>query len=126
MFSHQDLVVIDAVARRGSFSAAADELNKVPSAISYTVKSIEQKLTVCLFIRLHRKVKLTAAGVYFVEQARLLLKQMDDIKFKTQRVANGWQSSLSIALDKESKSYTWSALMGIRERATAASTRRIW
>ncbi len=99
MFSNQDLVVIDTVARRGSFSAAADELHKVPSAISYTVKSIENKLNVILFKRLHRKVKLTPAGVYFVEQARLLLKQMDDIKFQTQRVANGWQSSVSIALD---------------------------
>ncbi len=99
MFSHQDLVVIDAVARRGSFSAAADELHKVPSAISYTVKSIEKKLTVILFKRLHRKVELTPAGVYFVEQVRFLLKQMDDLKFRTQRVANGWQSSVSIALD---------------------------
>ncbi|MFT6984773.1 MAG: DNA-binding transcriptional LysR family regulator [Psychromonas sp.] len=99
MFSNQDLVVIDAVARRGSFSAAADELHKVPSAISYTVKSIENKLNVLLFKRLHRKVKLTPAGHYFVEQARLLLKQMNEVKFQTQRVANGWQSSVSIALD---------------------------
>jgi len=99
MFSHQDLVVIETVARRGSFSAAADELHKVPSAISYTVKSIEEKLTVALFIRLHRKVELTPAGIFFVEEARVLLKKMADLKFKTQRVANGWQSSVAIALD---------------------------
>lgn len=99
MFSNQDLVVIDSVARLGSFSAAADELHKVPSAISYSVKSIENKLNVTLFKRLHRKVELTPAGGYFVEQARLLLKQMADIKFQTQRVANGWHSSVSIALD---------------------------
>lgn len=99
MFSNHDLLVIDAVARRGSFSAAADELHKVPSAISYTVKSIEEKLGVLLFKRLHRKVQLTPAGDYFVAQARLLLKQMAEIKKQTQRVANGWQSSVSIALD---------------------------
>lgn len=99
MFSNQDLVVIDAVARLGSFSAAADELHKVPSAISYTVKSIENKLNAILFKRLHRKVELTPAGDYFVDQARLLLKQMAEIKFQTQRVANGWHSSVSIALD---------------------------
>ena len=99
MFSHHDLTVIDSVARRGSFTAAADELHKVPSAISYTVKVIEDKLGVLLFKRLHRKVELTVAGEYFVEQARKMLKQMAEVKIQTQRVANGWQSSVSIALD---------------------------
>ncbi|WP_299663983.1 DNA-binding transcriptional activator PunR [uncultured Psychromonas sp.] len=99
MFSHHDLIVIDTVARRGSFSGAAEELHKVPSAISYTVKLIENKLDVLLFKRLHRKVQLTPAGEYFVSQTRLLLKQMSEVKVQTQRVANGWQSSVSIALD---------------------------
>lgn len=99
MFSNHDLIVIDAVARRGSFTAAATELHKVPSAISYTVKLIEDKLGVLLFERLHRKVKLTVAGEYFVTEARLLLKQMQQIKIQTQRIANGWQSSVAIALD---------------------------
>jgi len=99
MFSNHDLLVIDTVARRGSFSNAAEELHKVPSAISYTVKSVEDKLEVLLFKRLHRKVQLTPSGEYFVSQARSLLKQMAEIKQQTQRVANGWQSSVSIALD---------------------------
>lgn len=99
MFSHHDLSVIDTVARRGSFSTAADELHKVPSAISYTVKVIEDKLGVLLFKRLHRRVQLTPAGEYFVVEARSLLKQMAEMEIQTQRVANGWQSSVSIALD---------------------------
>ncbi len=99
MFSQQDLQVIDAVARRGSFTAAADELCKVPSAISYTVRNIEERLAVNLFIRLHRKVKLTPAGEYFVIESRKLLKQMAHMKFQTQRVANGWNQSVSLALD---------------------------
>ncbi|WP_299015444.1 DNA-binding transcriptional activator PunR [uncultured Photobacterium sp.] len=99
MFSYNDLQVIDVVARRGSFSAAAEELHKVPSAISYTVRLIEERLAVDLFVRLHRKVKLTPAGEYFVEEARNLIKQMDQIKLQTQRVANGWSQSVSVALD---------------------------
>lgn len=99
MFSQQDLHVIDAVARRGSFTAAADELCKVPSAISYTVRNIEERLAVDLFIRLHRKVELTPAGEYFVIESRKLLKQMAHMKFQTQRVANGWNQSVSVALD---------------------------
>ncbi|PSW64276.1 LysR family transcriptional regulator [Photobacterium leiognathi subsp. mandapamensis] len=99
MFSYNDLQVIDVVARRGSFSAAAEELHKVPSAISYTVRLIEERLAVELFVRLHRQVKLTPAGEYFVEEARKLIKQMDTIKYQTQRVANGWSENVSVALD---------------------------
>ncbi|KDM91581.1 DNA-binding transcriptional activator PunR [Photobacterium galatheae] len=99
MFSFNDLQVIDVVARRGSFSSAAEELHKVPSAISYTVRSIEEKLAVELFERQHRQVTLTRAGEYFVEEARQLLKQMDQIKLQTQRVANGWAENVSVALD---------------------------
>jgi DNA-binding transcriptional LysR family regulator len=99
MFSYNDLQVIDVVARRGSFSAAAKELHKVPSAISYTVRLIEERLAVELFVRLHRQVKLTVAGEYFVEQARSMLKQMELVRQQTQRVANGWSESVSVALD---------------------------
>ena len=99
MFSYNDLQVIDVVARRGSFSAAAEELHKVPSAISYTVRLIEERLAVDLFVRLHRQVQLTPAGEYFVEEARDLIKRMEQIKSQTQRVANGWSQSVSVALD---------------------------
>ncbi len=99
MFSYVDLKVIDVVARRGSFSAAAEELHKVPSAISYTIRSMEEKLGVPLFERLHRQVKLTNAGEYFVQATRDLLKQMEEIKFHTQQVANGWSKTVSVALD---------------------------
>lgn len=99
MFSYNDLQVIDVVARRGSFSAAAEELHKVPSAISYTVRLIEERLAVDLFVRLHRKVKLTPAGDYFVEEARKIIKQMELMRLQTQRVANGWSQSVSVALD---------------------------
>lgn len=99
MFSYNDLQVIDVVARLGSFSAAAEELHKVPSAISYAVRLIEERLAVELFVRMYRKVELTPAGIYFVEEARKLLKQMEQIKLKTQQVANGWTQSVSVALD---------------------------
>ncbi|MEC6796954.1 DNA-binding transcriptional activator PunR [Photobacterium sp. S4TG1] len=99
MFSYNDLQVIDVVARRGSFSGAAEELHKVPSAISYTVRLIEERLAVELFVRLHRQVKLTPAGEYFVEESRKIIKQMQLMKYQTQRVANGWSQNVSVALD---------------------------
>ncbi len=99
MFSYHELQVIEAVARHGSFAAAATELHKVPSAVSYTVRHVEQALAVVLFERLHRAIKLTPAGIFFVEQARNLMRQMDEMKRQTQRVANGWSRTVSLALD---------------------------
>ena len=43
------LEVLDAIDRKGSFAAAANELFRVPSAISYTVQKLEQDLDVVLF-----------------------------------------------------------------------------
>ncbi len=59
MFSKSSLEMLDAVARLGSFTAAAEVLHNVPSAISYSVRQIESKLGVVLFRRLPRKVELT-------------------------------------------------------------------
>lgn len=42
MWSEYSLEVVDAVARNGSFSAAAQELHRVPSAVSYTVRQLEE------------------------------------------------------------------------------------
>ena len=38
------LIVLDAIDRKGSFAAAAEELHRVPSAITYTVQKLEQGL----------------------------------------------------------------------------------
>lgn len=64
MWSEYSLEVVDAVARTGSFSAAAQELHRVPSAVSYTVRQLETWLAVSLFERRHRDVELTEAGAF--------------------------------------------------------------
>ncbi|RXJ74080.1 LysR family transcriptional regulator [Veronia nyctiphanis] len=112
MFSYQDLQVIDAVARLGSFAAAAAELHKVPSAVSYTVRQIEQNLAVSLFERLHRSVRLTPAGEYFVVETRSLIKQMESVRQQTQRVANGWTRTVSLALDNVVREDRVNSLVG--------------
>lgn len=98
-FSRSSLEMIDVVARLGSFSAAAEVLHKVPSAISYGVRQVEQELDVLLFERLPRRVALTKAGELFVDEARVLLRQMDEIKMQTRRAAFGWQTTLKLTLD---------------------------
>jgi DNA-binding transcriptional LysR family regulator len=51
-----------AVATHRSFRSAADELNMTPSAISHSIKVLEERLNVRLFNRTTRSVSLTEAG----------------------------------------------------------------
>lgn len=100
MWSEYALEVVDAVARTGSFSAAAQELHRVPSAVSYTVRQLETWLAVPLFERQHREVTLTAAGEHFVREGRDVIKKMLATRRQCQQLANGWRGQLSIAVDR--------------------------
>jgi len=99
MWSEYALEVVDAVARNGSFSAAARELHRVPSAVSYTVRQLEEWLAVPLFERQHRDVVLTPAGEHFVRESRTIIKKMQSTRHQCQQLANGWRGQLSIAVD---------------------------
>ncbi|MCU1729371.1 DNA-binding transcriptional activator PunR [Pseudomonas sp. 7P_10.2_Bac1] len=99
MWSEYSLDVIDAVARHGSFSGAAQELHRVPSAVSYTVRQLEQWLAVPLFVRRHRDVELTPAGQVFVKEARDVMKKMLGTRRLCQQVANGWSGQLRVGVD---------------------------
>lgn len=99
MWSEHSLEVVDAVARTGSFTAAAAELHRVPSAISYTVRQLEEWLAVSLFERRHRDVALTEAGHVFIREGRAVIKKMLATRRQCQQVANGWRGQLSIAVD---------------------------
>ncbi|MBK0099460.1 LysR family transcriptional regulator [Erwinia sp. S63] len=99
MWSEYALEVVDAVARNGSFSAAAQELHRVPSAVSYTVRQLETWLAVPLFERQHREVVLTPAGEHFVREGRSVIKKMLATRRQCQQLANGWRGQLSIAVD---------------------------
>ena len=93
------LVTIDTIARRGSFAAAAKELFRVPSTISYTVSKLEEDLGVPLFERFGPKVTLTAAGEELLREGRHLLKAAGDLERRVRRVASGWETEFSIAID---------------------------
>lgn len=93
------LKVLDAIERNKSFSAAADELFRVPSAISYTVNKLEDELGVALFDRSKRKAELTAVGKMMIEQGRLILQATDELTNIVKQSANGWELELRICLD---------------------------
>ena len=93
------LTMMDVIARNGSFAAAARELGKVPSSLTYSVRQLEDALDVLLFDRRSRQAQLTAAGEELLNEGRRLLDQMDAVANRVKRVATGWETQLSIAVD---------------------------
>jgi DNA-binding transcriptional LysR family regulator len=93
------LAMMDVIARTGSFAAAARELGKVPSALTYNVRQLEDALDVLLFDRRSRQARLTAAGEELLNEGRRLLEQIDAVANRVKRVATGWETQLTIAVD---------------------------
>lgn len=88
------------IARTGSFAAAARELGKVPSALTYSVRQLEDALDVLLFDRRSRQARLTAAGEELLREGTLLLQQMDAVANRVKRIAAGWETELTVVVDK--------------------------
>ncbi|NRA71697.1 MAG: LysR family transcriptional regulator [Gammaproteobacteria bacterium] len=93
------LLVLDAIDSRGSFAAAAEQLNKVPSALSYVVQKLEQQLSVTLFVRQGRRSVLTPAGRHLLVEGRKVLAAMSKITEQTQTISHGWEPKIRIAFD---------------------------
>lgn len=93
------LQAMDAIERKGSFAAAAAELHRVPSALTYTMQKLEQDMEVALFDRSGHRARLTPAGRELVQEGRALLRAAGELECRVKRVATGWETELRIALD---------------------------
>ncbi|CAJ0807465.1 LysR family transcriptional regulator [Ralstonia flaminis] len=99
VLSLESLEVLDAIERKGSFAAAAHELGKVPSALTYVVRKLEDDLDVLLFDRRRHRAELTPAGRALLDEGRHLLQAADDLARRVKRLATGWEATLTIVLD---------------------------
>lgn len=97
--SIEALLVLDAIEYRGSYAAAAEQLNKVPSALSYIVQKLEEQLRVTLFVRQGRRAVLTPAGKHLLTEGRKVLNVINTLSEQTQTIANGWEPRIRIACD---------------------------
>lgn len=93
------LAILDAIDRRGSFAAAAEELHRVPSAVTYSISKLEDDLEVALFDRSGHRAQLTPAGIELLEEGRHLLRAAEGLENRVKRVAKGWESELRIVYD---------------------------
>lgn len=75
-----ELQVFISVIESGSISAAAEQFGQTPSAVSRTLSRLEAKLETTLINRTTRRMDLTEEGKFFLERARQILAQMEDLE----------------------------------------------
>jgi DNA-binding transcriptional LysR family regulator len=93
------LSMLQTIAQAGSFAAAARAMGMVPSALTYRVRQIEDALDVLLFDRSSRQAKMTEAGAELLREGSRLLCEIDAVANRVKRVATGWESQFTIAVD---------------------------
>lgn len=97
--SLEGLQLLDAIEVRGSFAAAAEALFRVPSAVTHAVRKLEADLGVALFVRDGRRAVMTPAGRTLLEEGRHLLAAAAQLERRVRRIATGWESELTLAVD---------------------------
>ncbi len=113
------LVLVDAIARHGSFAKAARELGKVPSAVTYSIRKLEDGLDVLLFDRSGHRALLTPAGETLLKDGRYVLQSLDELACRVKRIATGWEVELRIAV---SAVLPWRPLYDLIEEFQALDT----
>jgi len=96
--SLEALEVIDAIDRKGSFAAAAESLYRVPSALTYTIRRLEEDLGLELFDRSGHRATLTEAGAELLKEGRYLLDAAHTLEKRVQRIATGVETDIAIAV----------------------------
>lgn len=85
-----------ATAEHGSFSRAAEQLGKTPSALTKAVSHLEAELGVQLFERSTRRTALTEAGRLYLDTARLVLQRLHDAGEELAQLQHGLYGSLRV------------------------------
>jgi DNA-binding transcriptional LysR family regulator len=97
--SLEAIEIVDAIARHGSFAAAAERLYKVPSTISYAVSKLEDQLGLALFVRNGPRVSLTPAGQEMLKEGRWLLAAARQLESRMRQISTGFEAELRLVHD---------------------------
>jgi len=116
-FSSDSIQLFLAVLERGSFSAAARALGKVPSAVSMGIANLEAELGYPLFDRSDREPVPTALANALAPHARLIFDQLQQLQVHAVELSLGLESRLSIGVvDDLDKTRLLAAIKEIAER----------
>lgn len=95
------------------FQRAARRVNLTQPALSYQLKTLEEKMQASLIERDRRNVSLTPAGSHFYEGAKALVKQWQTLQKTTREIADNTPLALTLA-------YTGYLNLGVVNRSIMA------
>ena len=99
MLERIHLAVVQQVEQQGSLTAAADVLHVTQSALSHSMKKLEQQLGTAIWLREGRSLRLTQAGQYVLAVANRVLPQLDLAEERLRQFAQGERGTLRIGME---------------------------
>lgn len=99
MLERIHLAILREVRRQGTLTAAAEVLCLTQSALSHTVKKLEEQMGTAIWIREGRKLRLTQAGEYLLGVAERVLPQLEHAEARVRQYAQGERGTLRIGME---------------------------
>ncbi|RYE02213.1 MAG: LysR family transcriptional regulator [Sphingobacteriales bacterium] len=99
MLERMHLTIVQEVDKQGSLTAAAGVLCLTQSALSHTMKKLEQQLGTDIWLREGRSLRLTQAGQYVLAVANRVLPQLALAEERLQQFAQGERGALRIGME---------------------------
>ncbi|HCA17110.1 MAG TPA: LysR family transcriptional regulator [Alcaligenes faecalis] len=99
MLERIHLAIVQQVDKQGSLTAAAGMLHVTQSALSHTMRKLEQQLGTEIWRREGRNLQLTQAGQYLLAVANRVLPQLDLAEERLGQFAQGERGSLRIGME---------------------------
>jgi len=99
MIERMHLAIIREVDKQGSLTAAASVLCLTQSALSHTVKKLEQQMGTPIWLREGRSLRPTQAGHYLLAVANRVLPQLEMAEERMHQYAQGERGTLRIGME---------------------------
>ena len=99
MIERIHLRVVHAVEEYGSLTAAAKELCVTQSALSHTIRKLEDNLGTEIWLREGRSLRLTEAGRYLLNIANRVLPLLDHAEGKLKQISKGERGTLRVGME---------------------------
>ncbi|MDR0225432.1 MAG: LysR family transcriptional regulator [Burkholderiaceae bacterium] len=99
MLERTHLAIVREVEKQGSLTAAAGVLCVTQSALSHSMRKLEQQLGTDIWLREGRSLRLTQAGQYLLAVANRVLPQLDLAEERLRQFAQGERGALRIGME---------------------------
>lgn len=99
MLERIHLAIVQEVEKQGSLTAAAAVLHLTQSALSHSMKKLEQQLGTPIWFREGRSLRLTQAGQYLLTVANRVLPQLTLAEERMSQYAQGERGTLRIGME---------------------------